>query len=263
MKLFERYISLYFLAFFLLLALFSFTLYINNQRTTQWNYLFNIVNGLLYVSGGVVALYGTRLHGFRSSVGRELFSIAIGMIGFAVGLFIWSYYNLFLNVDTPYPSFADIFFVLYIPFIAYGIINLLREFGLFFSKKILFQSVGIFILAGIFIFFYGNPPDLAATTPFLEKAVNIFYLIGDSFLITLGIMLIRLTEGRIHKSFFFFIGALFVMALADFNFGYRTGADIYWNGDITDVLFALSGFLFSLGVTKVVAVQLKLARIND
>lgn len=260
MRFLDKYSTAYFLCFFLLLMSWSIVLLFTGQTNSPWNYLFNTAYALLYFSGGLAAIWGTKLHGFRSSVGKELFSIAIGMCGFAVGLFIWSYYNMVLKVEIPYPSLADIFFILYIPFIAYGIINLLREFGMLFSKRIICESAGIFIIAGILIFFFGNPPDLSPTLPFFTKALNIFYLLGDSFLITLGFMLIRLTQGHIHQSFFFFIAALLVMALADLVFGYRTGAQMYWNGDISDLLYALSGCLFSLGVVKIVSVQLRINR---
>lgn len=260
MQFLDRYLTYFLICFFLILLQWSGALFLTQQKTTEWNYYFNIGYAFMYICGGLIALYGTKLHGIRSSVGKETFSIAVGMFGFAIGLFIWAYYNLVLKIDTPFPSLADVFFILYIPFIAYGIINLLREFGLFFSKKILFESIGIYIVFAILIFFYANPPDLAASTPLLEKILNIGYLLGDSLLITLGIMLIRLTEGRIHKSFYFFVAALFVMAIADFIFAYRTSTEIYWNGDISDVLFATSGFLFSLGVTKIVLVQLTINR---
>jgi len=260
MRFIDKYSTVYFLTFFLLLAGWSAALFLTNQKTSQWNFLFNTAYALLYLSGGITASIGTKLHGFHSSVGKELFSIAIGMCGFAVGLLIWSYYNMVLKVDLPYPSLADLFFVLYIPFIAYGILNLLREFGMFFSKRIIFESLGIFLVSGVFIFFFGNPPDLSPTLPLLTTTLNIFYLLGDAFLITIGLMLIRLTRGHIHISFFFFIAALFIMALADFVFAYRTGALTYWNGDISDLLFALSGCLFSLGVAKIVSAQLNISR---
>lgn len=260
MQFLDRYLTYFLICFFLLLVQWTGFLYVTEQKTTEWNYYFNVAYAFMYIFGGLIALYGTKLHGLRSSVGRETFAIAIGMFGFAIGLFIWAFYNLVLKIETPFPSLADLFFILYIPFIAYGIINLLREFGLFFSKKILLESIGIFLLSAVLIFVFANPPDLAISTPLLEKVLNSAYLLGDSFLITLGIMLIRLTEGRIHKSFYFFVAALFVMAVADFIFAYRTSTDTYWNGDISDLLFATSGFLFSLGVTKIVIVQLKILR---
>lgn len=259
MKFFDNYIVGFFSVFYLVLLVWAGVLFFTGQINTEWNYLFNTACAVLYFSVGIVALFGIELHGLKSSVGRELLAISLGMFGFSFGLFVWAYFNLILKVETPYPSLADFFFVLYIPFIGYGILNLLSVFGMFYSKRILGESAAIFLVAAVFIFFLGNPPDLSASLPFLEKSLNIFYLLGDAFLITLGYMLIRLTRGRIHQSFFFLIGALIIMAVADLLFAYRTSAGIYWNGDIADILYATSGFLFSVGVTKIVLTQIKIS----
>jgi hypothetical protein len=260
MRLFDNYISVFFFIFFFALLGWHLILFFTNQTTTQWNYLFNTAYALLYFSAGVVGLFGVKLHGIKSAVGREVFAIALGMFGFSIGLFIWSYYNIIAKVGVPFPSIADFFFVLYIPFIGYGIINLLGIFGLFYSKRIMYESLTVFILVAILIVFLGNPPDLSTQLPLLTKALNVFYLLGDTFLVTLGVMLIRLTQGRINSSFFFFIGALLVMACADLLFSYRTGTGIYWNGDISDLLYAFAGFLFSMGVTKIVYSQVNIAK---
>jgi hypothetical protein len=255
MRFHGKYITIYFYTYILILTFWSLILYLTHQRNTPWNNFYNIAYAFLYFSVGIIALLGTRLNDLKSTVGKELLSIAIGMFGFAIGLFIWFYYNTVLKIEIPYPSLADIFFVLYIPFLGYGIIKLLNVFGLLFSKRILLEAVTIFIISGIIILKFGNPPGSAASLSFFAQALNIFYLLGDTFLITLGIMLIRLTKGKIHNSFFYFIGALIIMAGADIIFSYRTAYNSYWNGDISDLLYAVSGFLFGLGVTRIVSDQ--------
>lgn len=260
MHFFEKYATVYFFSFFLLLVLYSFILSATQQKTTQWNYLFNIANALFYLSVGLTAFYGTKLHTFQSSVGRELFAIGIAMLSFALGLTSWAYYNLVLKISIPYPSFADIFFVLYIPFLGYGIVNLLREFGILFSRKIVLISLLIFIGTSLFVYSFGNPPDLARNIPLIAKTFNLFYLFTDSSLLTLSIMVILVTRGRIHKSFLFFILALFIMALGDFVFSYRSDTGTYWNGDIADILYAVTALCFSLGVTQTIFVELRIKK---
>lgn len=259
MRFFDNYIIGFFFFFYLFLLAWAGILFFTGQTTSEWNYIFNIAYAILYFSIGIVGLFGIELHGLKSSVGREMLAISLGMFSFSFGLFIWSYFNVIQRIETPYPSLADVFLILYIPFIGYGIINLLSVFGLFYSKRILGETIIIFLLSSIVIFLFGNPPDLSETLPLLEKGLNIFYLLGDAFLISLGYMLIRLTRGKIHQSFFFFIGALVVMAIADLLFSYRTGAGIYWNGDISDVLYTTAGFFFSVGVTKIVSSQIKIS----
>ena len=139
MRSFEKYSTFYFLLYFLILVTWSFILFITEQRTSQWNYFFNVAYALFYLCAGVVAYQGVKISGMKNSVGKQLFSISISMITNAIALFIWAYYNLVLKVEIPYPSLADVFSILYIPFLGYGIINLLRGFGILFNRHIYIQ----------------------------------------------------------------------------------------------------------------------------
>ena len=233
----------------------SLALFITHQKITNWNYIFNIGIAFFYLSGATIAFLFSKRNEVHNSVTHELLSIGAGVMLFGIGLLIWSYYNLVLHVDIPYPSFADVVYVFYIPILAYGVVSLLRVYGIMISKAMYIQTFVIFVLAAIFIFAVGNPPDLSNSIPLLAKVFTLYYLLGDALLITLGIMLIRLTKGRIHNSFFYFFLAFFSMTTADFLFSYRTAHEIYWNGDVSDVFYALAGLLFTLGIIKIVATQ--------
>lgn len=248
-------LTYFFYVFFVGMVWWSLALSITDQKTTDWNYLFNVGIAFLYLSGGAIAFLWSKKSETHNSVIHELLSVGLGVTIFGIGLLVWSYYNLFLDVDIPYPSLADAVYVFYMPILAYGIISLLRTFGIFMSKKIYLETFMIFVLAAVFIFAVGNPPDLSPELPYLVKAFNIYYLLGDALLITLGITLIRLTRGKLHNSFFYFMFALFSMAAADFIFSYRTAHETYWNGDIADVFYSLAGLMFTLGIIKIVATQ--------
>lgn len=248
-------LTYFFYFYFALMIVWSIILYITHQTTSDWNYLFNIGIASFYLSGGAIAFIWSKKSEIRNSILRELITVGAGVTIFGVGLLIWSYYNLILRDAVPYPSIADAVFIFYFPILAYGIISLLRVFGIMISKRIYLETLIIFILTAIFIFTIGNPPDLSSSLPILTKTLNISYLLGDSLLISLGIMLIRLTRGKIHNSFFYFFIGFFSMASADFLFSYRTAHETYWNGDITDIFFTLAGLMFTLGIIKIIATQ--------
>jgi hypothetical protein len=251
----ERKLSSFFYGYFLLLLIWSFTLFFTHQTTSQWNYFFNLAYAFIYLSGGIIAFLGAKKSGLHNSVGRELFWIGTAVTCYGAGLVLWAYFNVVLLIETPFPSLADFFFVLYTPFLGYSIIHLLSIFGINTSKKIYFQALLIFAISSLFIFSIGNPPDLSSDLPLLTKSLNIYYLLSDSLLITLGLLLIRFTRGKIHKSFFYFLTALFLMTIADFVFSYRSANNTYWNGDISDVVFALAGLMFTQGIIKIVTTQ--------
>jgi hypothetical protein len=252
----EKHLSVFYFAFFLVMVIWSITLFSTHQTTTDWNYLFNVGSAFLFLSGGTIAFFGAKKFGINNSVGHELLSVGTGVTLFGIGLSIWSYYNLVLRVASPYPSLADVVYVFYSPILAYGLANLLRVYGVALSKKIYFEALVIFTLAATLIVTVIVPPDLSAKLPILVRALNLYYPLGDSMLITLGIMMVRLTQGKIHNSFFFFLVALFSMAAADFLFSYRTTAGTYYNGDLSDIFYALSGLMFTLGIIRIVATQL-------
>ncbi len=256
----EKNLILAFSACILILALWSILLFIANQKTTDLNYIYNVAVGLMFASGGGIAFLGIWGLGIKNALKKELLTVGIGMSCFGMGYFVWSFYNLALRIETPFPSLADAFFALYTPCVTYGVINLLRVFGVMIPKKIYLQSLGIYLVAVIFIFSVGNPPDLSPSLPILTKAVNMYYLLGDSLLITLSIMLIRLTRGRIHNSFIYFVFAMLAMASGDFVFSYRTASGAYWNGDISDFLFGLGAYLFSIGIIKIIATQYTISK---
>ncbi len=241
----------------------STALFLTNQKTGDWNYLFNVADALIYLSGGAIALVASLKLGLKNTLGRELISVGIGISFFGIGLTIWSYYNLALRVELPYPSFSDAVYVFYSPILAYGIISLLRVFGVMITKRFYLESVGVFIIAAILIFTIGGPPDLSSQLSFLAKFLNVYYLLADALLITLGMMMIRLTRGKIHGSFFYFLIALFSMAIADFTFFYRTAQETYWNGDIADIFYAFAGTMFALGIVKIVAAQDRLSAASN
>lgn len=255
----ERKLIAFYFLYFAAMVGWSLVLFLTHQKTTDWNYLFNVADALIYLTGGLIALTGSRRLHLKNSLGRELTSVGIGVILFGIGLSIWSYYNLALRIESPYPSLSDAVYVFYSPILAFGLINLLRVFGVMIAKRFYFESLGIFIVTSVLIITIGGPPDLASDLTFLAKFLNIYYLLADALLITLGTMIIRLTHGRIHGSFFFFLIALFSMAIADFTFFYRTTQEIYWNGDIADIFYALAGTMFAIGIIKIVAAQERLS----
>ena len=248
----NKNVSIFFWLFFILLFFWYDFLFITGQKNTHLNHLFNVAYAFMFLFGGLLALKGFISSGIKSSIGKQLFSISVGMLGFAAGLFTWTFYNFILKVDVPYPSIADVFFILYIPFLGYGIINILRVFDVLISKKILVKFVGIFVVSSVMIFFIGSARYSSQSPSILAQLFNIFYLMGDAFLVTLSVMLISLSKDKIHRSFLYFVIALLAMTFADLVFTYRTSNGIYWNGDVTDLLYAFSGFMFCLGVTNIV-----------
>jgi hypothetical protein len=237
------------------MVLWSVALYATGQTTTHWNYLFNVGIAILFFSGGFIAISQARKSKIKSSVDHELITIGLGVTLFGIGISIWSYYNLVLNVELPLPSFSDLAYVLYAPVLGYGLVNLLKVSGAKITKRTYLEFLAIFAVAATLILTLISPPDFSSDLSFLTKFLYIYYPLTDSALVALGIIMIRLTWGKLHNSFFYFFIALFSLASADLLYSYRALQGTYYNGDITDVFYAFTGLMFTLGIIRIVATQ--------
>src|SRR3989344_4122984 len=73
---------------------------------------------LIIILAALIGYERFRLFTFKSSIGKALVLISLGLLSWGVASIGWLYYNVVLRVDVPYPSFSDIFFLLLIPFAA-------------------------------------------------------------------------------------------------------------------------------------------------
>lgn len=79
----------------------------------------------------VLSFIVARKYSGSEALGQAYLSLAIGFSLWAIGDFIWYYYDIVLKLD-PYPSLADIFYLAYYPFV---IFHLVRNIT-FFKRKI-------------------------------------------------------------------------------------------------------------------------------
>src|SRR3990172_306561 len=132
------------LAFLILINIvWNVFLFVNPDKQTPYNFLFNASYGLILTFGSLVAFLGARRHA-GSPVAKSLVFYALGLMSYAVGLFIWTFYNLVLQVEIPYPGVSDIFFVLFQPLAALAFFYLVKSAGGEFTTRSKVELVVIF-----------------------------------------------------------------------------------------------------------------------
>ncbi len=214
---------------------------IENHAMTA-NYLYNVGYSLLYVWGGLIGFFAWRSLGNQGVVAKGFLYLALSFVAYAIGLWMWTYYNL-TGIEAPYPSWADLFFVLFIPFTALAITKFLAIYQILVTRRVVIESVIVFLIATTAILFYQGSESFFGDIGILEKAFNIMYLLTDSILITAAAVVIRTSGGTLHNNLILLVVGYLVRALADLVFYYRAAQEIYWNGDVSDVLYAVSAFL--------------------
>jgi hypothetical protein len=172
-------------------------------------------------------------------------------LSYAVGLGIWYYLNLTFT-EIPYPSQADIAFLSFYPLMFIGSIYLVRIYKTFITKGIVRDSILICVVSFIGVFYFHTKIDLSPNISLATKIVNIAYPVSDVIIMSVGLIAIRIGGGKLHPSFYLFSLGLLVQGVADLVFDYRTANSYYWNGDIADTLYLLSGFILSISLFEII-----------
>jgi hypothetical protein len=242
------FISTYFIfvsAWFLLLQL-------NPNKETYFNYLINPAFAFIYFFAGFTSFTAGRTIGPSITMGKALQAIGLGCFSYTAALLIWTAYTFFLGDSIPYPSLADVFFILFIPCILYGVLHILSLYGSIFSLGGMFKAVFVATIAFSIIFYFVVLPTLSKDAPLPEIFFDLLYPISDFVLMLIAAVGITLSGGTYRKSLTLISFALLFQVAGDFFFSYRTSHSLYWNGDFSDYLFTISAFLLVLAVHKLI-----------
>ena len=250
---FHRKILLIILTFlFAVSASWNVSLYFFPEKTTLWHYLFNTVYGMVYLFGGVVSIYYAFVFSLRSNLGKMLLFLGSGLVSFDVGLWIWVYYNLILKVSIPFPSWADASFMLFYPIMFVGVFYLLMIYQSLMTNRVVRDSVIITIASAFLVFGLFSRPDLSANLPLIQRIINIGYPMGDVVTLAAALIALRIGGGKLHPSIYIFSFGMLLQTAADLLFTYRNANGTYWNGDISDTLYACSAYFMSIGLFEII-----------
>lgn len=158
---------------------------------------------------------------------------AEGFLAFLIGTLLWlaaeftfGYYREGLGVEVPYPSFADLFWLLgygFFLFHNYNVISKLREVLAIDRTLIVLVSAAVGLTLGYILnLTFGVAEILSSTTDSLSFGVSVFYPIIDGIiLIPAMIIFWSLRKGDPSHMHWLLMSASFVMVtIGDIGFGY-------------------------------------------
>ncbi|HEX9092881.1 MAG TPA: hypothetical protein VF902_02755, partial [Coriobacteriia bacterium] len=82
----------------------------------------DIVETLIGLLSAGFVIWAALSIGKGEPVGRQWLLIGGGVLMFAIGDVVWTYYEVVAQVEPPYPGLADVFYVLQYPLLAAGVI---------------------------------------------------------------------------------------------------------------------------------------------
>lgn len=219
-------------------------------KTSALNYYFNIGVGALYMAVGAIALIFA-LSVVDRAMKSFLYIFGGGLVSWALASFVWGYYNIALHSEVPYPSLADYFFILYSLLMGMSFWYYFDIFKARITRRSLRDS--IFIVVGIYflIFFVLYRPTYDMNAPFIETVFNYLYPLLDSMILSLAVVAMRVEDKKHFSNMVPFVMAVLAQVVGDILFSYRTLHEIYWNGDVSDLFYLISGAFYFITILKI------------
>ncbi len=252
------------LGFYLCSILIWLILFTYNIRYHQTNNFFALAEGIIPVVGGILGYFEAKKWGmFKSAMGKAVSFLSLGLITWGVGEIIYTYYTVFLNIEVPYPSWADASFILSWPLWTLGVFFLSKATGAKFGLKSLTGQIQVILipLIAIAISYYlliivarGGVIDLDLSAGVPKVFFDLAYPIWDVVIITMALVVYGLSFkylGGMYKwPVLITLFGFLVNYFADFGFSYTTTIGTHYNGNWVDLLFTSAMFVLSFGANS-------------
>ena len=176
--------------------------------------------------------------------------LGIGILSFAFGQIIFTYYEWVLQQAPPLPSLADVGFLGQYPFLLLGIL-LLPARPIPAASRARIALDGLIIMTALVTlswYFVLGPLVQQEGETTLAKAVAMAQPLADVVLVAcLLILASRPSEHTLRPALRLLALGLTLVVVADSNFTYRTLHDTYATGTLLDVAWPLGYMLVALG----------------
>jgi hypothetical protein len=191
------------------------------------------VTAAIALALAVITIYRQKLDGLY---GKTYASLAIGLGLWFIAEIIWTYFELGLQINTPFPSIADLFWLVGYGFFAY---HLYRIYN-FMSKEtikptaIILVSVAIAIALGYLVNLTTTVSDISYSQKqqaddFVLLLISAAYPILDGVLLVPAVLVLwTIRSGQLSYTHWMLLSlSMLLFAVADSGFGYVAVLDIH------------------------------------
>lgn len=251
------------IAFYLVVALYWAIVYLKIAKSHEVIIFYQFLFSLVPILGGVGGLINSKKWGLLTSkLGKSLFYLSAGLISWGLGQVVWAYYVIVLNQSTPYPSLADVGYVLAIPLWSVGLVYMAQATGARYGFKKTSNKILVVVLpliAVLIAYFLpiggGNNGAFAVGESPVKIFLDVFYPLSDVITLTLSFILFSLTFNFLGGAFRIPVLSLLigfvVEYVVDFSFSYVTNNGSYYNGHWVDLVFPTAMVLIGFAVCSI------------
>src|SRR3712207_4735644 len=180
--------------------------------------------------------------------------LGIGILCYVLGQMGFTYYDLVLRQAPPFPSIADIGYLIEYPFFLLGILLLpARPIPAASRARVVLDGLMIMTAAVTFSWYFVLGPVIQqGTEALLAQVVAAAYPLADIVLIAcLVILALRPSERALRRAVYLLALALGFYVVMDSIYGYQVLNDTYVTGTIFDVGWPVAYMLIGLGAFAV------------
>lgn len=252
------------LAFFVVGVIWWVALFVFGLKFTGWNYGFQLFAlGIIVILSGIIPLLQQRKISFLEfdTVQKSRFWIGLGLVMWGMGTIVFTYYNIFVATEAPYPSLSDVFFLSASFMWIIGLVylcctnNLQQQFK-HLLRKVAFFLIPIGVVILFFFLLFAMPSFSVTSFTGIKIIFDIFYPLSDVFMMSvLFFVLYCLLTKKIQALYLMptIILSLGIIAIyaADLSFSSVTTQQTYFVGHYVDFFFAVAMFLLGWGVNVI------------
>jgi diguanylate cyclase (GGDEF)-like protein/PAS domain S-box-containing protein len=177
------------------------------------SWLYNVIG----LSSPVLILVAVRVH--KPEPRAPWFLFALGQFLFILGDILAYNYEHFFKSELPYPSVADLFYLLVYPCLAIGLLQLIRrrspgrDWASFIDSMMI--AIGVSTLSWVFLI----GPNWHTEGDLLQRLTSMAYPIMDVVLVTVAIRL-AVGAGKRAPAFRLILAAILVLCVTDSAYGW-------------------------------------------
>jgi hypothetical protein len=185
-------------------------------------------------------------------------AFSFGLLLQVFGQSVYSYYNLFAQIQAPYPSLGDVGFFGSIFAYLYGIILVARVAGVkvsltSYANKIQAVLIPLAMLTLSYIVFLQNYQFTETSS--LATFLDFVYPLGQALYVSVAILTLILSRkvlgGIMREPILFLVFALVIQYCSDSNFLYQAGNNSWYVGGYGDYMYLVSYLFMTLALIYV------------
>lgn len=239
-------------------AMWWFYNYFALEPDARANELFSDTHGILALVGSLIGFWvASKWGGLKSVFGRSIFLLSLGLLGQVFGQVVYSYYALVEGIEAPYPSIGDVGYFGSVILYIFAILLLAKTAGAKFNhvsmaNKLIVVLLPLTLLTGsYFIFLKDYEVDWSAP---LVVLLDFGYPLGQAIYLALALLTFLLSRGLLggimKNKILLLLGAFLVQYAADYAFLYRFNREVWYPGDISELLYLLAYGLMTIALLK-------------